>query len=92
MTPANLNKITGGWVFPPDLSHELRYTSHPRRITTHNDTAHPRQHHQERNPAPPARQPEHQHAHNPIDDNEPGKPDITPKRADDSPDYPRIRV
>ena len=25
---------------------------HPRRITTHNDTAHPRQHHQERNPAP----------------------------------------
>src|SRR4029077_10217744 len=25
--PRHENKITGGWVFPPDLSHELRYTS-----------------------------------------------------------------
>ena len=25
--PCHENKITGGWVFPPDLSHELRYTS-----------------------------------------------------------------
>ena len=27
--PCHENKITGGWVFPPDLSHELRYTSLP---------------------------------------------------------------
>src|SRR6478672_1577023 len=26
--PCHENKITGGWVFPPDLSHELRYTTH----------------------------------------------------------------
>src|SRR5664279_3151853 len=25
--PRHENKITGGWVFPPDLSHELRHTS-----------------------------------------------------------------
>ena len=25
--PRHEYKITGGWVFPPDLSHELRYTS-----------------------------------------------------------------
>src|SRR5664279_6176431 len=25
--PCHENKITDGWVFPPDLSHELRYTS-----------------------------------------------------------------
>src|SRR6478752_7997536 len=31
--PRHENKITGGWVFPPDLSHELRYTSDRRRAT-----------------------------------------------------------
>ena len=36
--------------------------------------------------------PGHQHTLNPIDHNEPGKPDITPKGADDLPAYPRIRV
>src|SRR6478735_4859614 len=27
--PRHEHKITGGWVFPPDLSHELRHTSPP---------------------------------------------------------------